>query len=458
MKFKNTLFFIGKDTLSIYGQSSSRLLKELDSLHKQGRFTQLPRAFLGRYIEVPERKYRLAVETILRNVLTAFIVNCDQDRLLLNEVLKKYPDVRRAQIITTEFVDRVYDIRKGKVQLNSQGVVLFDVIKVNDPVVMNCLIDQCKIERIVLVENMDLAIELTQDEATVPRNLYRVVLLKPLSDYFPAPHYRSYSIREEPLKYIQTNFEDLIKDLQKQKKILERKFSETRNNYAQVAGKISEFEKRVADKKKLMADLQRKERDFMKQIEELQSIEFPENTDIEFLRQHLQDEKKLKEQIEKKIEDSREKLIQRRRIVEEFKQAMDQRFDISRQSRDNMRKVQLEVESLQRNLNNMKNDIESKGRLIKNLQDEERDIERKSRDLEARIADMTKKIKGKRVSSRRSEHELQKMIRMNERRIEGIESCNENIEDVEMQLKSKSENLENTRNVHRALDNILKEV
>jgi len=132
----------GKDTICLRTICWTTLKGTVCSImYKQKIFTQLSKAFLGRYIEVPDRKYRQAVEKILRNHLTSFIVNCDKDRLVLANVLKKYRDLEKIQIITAEFVDKVYDVRRGMVNMQSPGEVLFNVIKVSDPVVMNCLIE-----------------------------------------------------------------------------------------------------------------------------------------------------------------------------------------------------------------------------------------------------------------------------------------------------------------------------
>ncbi|XP_070491054.1 structural maintenance of chromosomes protein 6 isoform X2 [Chironomus tepperi] len=448
----------GKDTLSIYGGSAGRLLKELEVMYKQKKFTQLPKAFLGRYIEVPDKKYRQAVETILRNYLTSFIVNCDKDRLVLADVLKKYNDLTKIQIITTEFVDKVYDVRRGMVNLQSPGAVLFNVIKVSDPVVMNCLIDQCRIERIVLVENIESAIHLTQDERTVPKNLSRVMLLKPLSEYYPAPNYRSYSVREQPLRFIQTNFTEIIKDLVRQKTDLERKYDMIRHRVREANGKIQEFDKYSNEKKRQMSDLQQKEKQYYRKLEELRAVEFPENTDINYLKTELEGEKRRKAAFEKKIDESKEKLNQFRAIVDNFKQKMDEQLKLYRESREKMQKVQQENDKLQKFLNSMKHEIETKGRQIKNLQEEEMTIENRVKELENLVRNMTGKIKGKRVESHRTEDDLDKAIKMTEKRIQGIESTHENIEDVEQQLESKTQLLENTKNIHRALDNVLKKL
>lgn len=82
-----------------------------------------------------------------------------------------------------------------------------DLIKCNDPVVMNCLIDNSKIETILLVEDQDLAVHLTAEEENVPKNLLKIILTHPCTEYFPAPMYRTYSSEQTRVRYLQVNME-----------------------------------------------------------------------------------------------------------------------------------------------------------------------------------------------------------------------------------------------------------
>jgi structural maintenance of chromosomes protein 6 len=121
-----------KDSLSVYGPSMSQLIKRIEDMHKKGQFKQLPRGPLGRYIEVPDRRFKSAVENILETSLTSFFVSCDHDRMQLTKVLQGFQEFARLQIITGQFHDQVYDVRNGVVQLDQgmPGRVLLDVIQV----------------------------------------------------------------------------------------------------------------------------------------------------------------------------------------------------------------------------------------------------------------------------------------------------------------------------------------
>jgi hypothetical protein len=72
----------------------------------------------------------------------------------LNQILKnEFPELlQRSTIITGQFHDRPYDLSKGARCPPKNAFLLMNLIKVKDPIVMNCLIDQRSIETIVLVD------------------------------------------------------------------------------------------------------------------------------------------------------------------------------------------------------------------------------------------------------------------------------------------------------------------
>ena len=132
----------------------------------------MPRGPFGRYIEVPDKKYRSAVETICGSMLTAFAVNSDSDRTHFQKIKSEFSQIPRFAVITSKFQKQVYNVSAGKTNGGNVAHVLMDIINVKDPVVMNTLIDQLRIETVLICDNQNTAIELTQDEQYVPCLLY----------------------------------------------------------------------------------------------------------------------------------------------------------------------------------------------------------------------------------------------------------------------------------------------
>lgn len=176
--------------------------------YNKGGFSEMPRGPFSQYIEVTDEKWKAPIETIIGHNLLAFCVNNVKDRNELNKIIKtSFPAARSLPIITTKFHHKVYDVQSGAVKEIPNTHLVMNVIKCSDAVVMNCLIDQQKIETILLCEDQDLAERLTCDEENVPRNLSKIMLTKPSAEYYPAPMYRTYSTQMRPVRYIQINME-----------------------------------------------------------------------------------------------------------------------------------------------------------------------------------------------------------------------------------------------------------
>lgn len=121
----------------------------------------------------------------------------------------------------------------------------------------------------------------------------------------------------------------------------------------------------------MMNELQVKQAHYTKEITEIQAVEHPDNTDIDYLRKQLVEEKVRKITIEKKIEHLKNKHQVFKDIVNNRKEVLDRFYAESRKSRDEMCKMQLDIESAQRKLDLMKNEINTKGRQITMLKEEE---------------------------------------------------------------------------------------
>ena len=446
-----------KDALSAYGYSMSKLINQLEGLYKNNKFAEMPRGPLGRYIEVPDKKYRSAVENILEGVLTSFFVSCDKDRITLTQVLKGYPEYSRMPIITGKFFNQIYDVRNGMVRLDSGvGRVLMDIINVSDPVVMNCLIDQKRIESIVLVESTDTAIELTQDACNIPQNLLRVVLLKPFSEYYPAPNYRSYALTEKPVRYIQTSFHDVIAGMDQQKKEFEEKLRRLTLEMKQLQTSAKEKEELVKTKKQLVMELQQKERQYTQQLNELRSIEYPPENEIEFLRQEMEDLIKKQQSLDKRLIDSKKKLAEGKAVCAEREQMMIECRSAARTARNQMGKIQQDIETAQEQLTEMNNDIKLKTNQLNDLKLKEDEHKTQVDNLKEIVRELSEKPTGARVATERSDEEIKKLIRINEHRIQKIEADNETLEDVELLLGNKLEQFDQMKQIQDALDQILR--
>lgn len=85
-----------------------------------------------------------------------------------------------------------------------------DQIRCCDTVVLNCLIDRVSIESILLTESKEVAEKYTSTIKSVPKNLRKIILIKPGLEYCPEPSYRIYSLKIQPARFIQVDIRERL--------------------------------------------------------------------------------------------------------------------------------------------------------------------------------------------------------------------------------------------------------
>lgn len=195
-----------KENLKSFGDGMVKLVDTLEQYHKKGSFRKMPIGPIGNYVEVKDASYRQFVEDALGSTLIAFCIDNPKDLVTFRDILKRLG--MQVPVICMQFSDQQYKVTGKCVEPDSQTVRLMDMIVADNPVVMNCLIDQCSIETILLTKSFQHAIHITSKKENVPKNLLKVILLEPYGEYFPAPGYRSYAKETRPSRYLRVNVAD----------------------------------------------------------------------------------------------------------------------------------------------------------------------------------------------------------------------------------------------------------
>lgn len=194
-----------------FGNHFPKLVNRIEQLYKNGKFLQKPLGPMGNYIEVSNAKYRQFVEDSLVKFLHSFCVdNQDDSKTLRALIEKEFPPLVSLTIITSKFTNKVFDVSNKSVQADSKSVRLMDLIIVENPNVMNCLIDMHSIETILLTNDFHHATKITSKRENVPNNLTHVILTEPYTLFYPAPSYRSYTFTRKtaPLRLLRINGAD----------------------------------------------------------------------------------------------------------------------------------------------------------------------------------------------------------------------------------------------------------
>ena len=126
------------------------------------------------------------IETELGQLLRAFLVDNFNNRHLLGRLAKQVNI--EINIITSKFTNEVYDVSYGACT-SPRFPSILSLLKIKHPSVTNCLIDQKKIEKVILMHRDRDAQEVLKSIHSVPRNCLHA-LTGDMNQFFPAPSYR----------------------------------------------------------------------------------------------------------------------------------------------------------------------------------------------------------------------------------------------------------------------------
>lgn len=269
------------DILRLYGDHMPSVVKDIKRLFEAGKFSKMPIGPIGPMIEVIDPKYLKYIEDLSNKMLHTIIVNNAKDLTELKNLFRtKYAQVRPPPMITMKFRDQLYDVRGKRVAPDSRYVVMMDAVKIENPNVMNCLIDFAKADSVVFVDEWEVATHLTSKRENVPPNLSRVVLLKPYSEYYPAPSYRTYSRNVNSARYLRVTsslsekyFKCELEKLRANKLAIE-------TDLRQWQIKLKESLQRLNERNQDLTQLDNESSSLRRNIIELESFEYPEDTEV----------------------------------------------------------------------------------------------------------------------------------------------------------------------------------
>lgn len=276
-----------KNSLQRFGRHVPQLLREIDSAVARGHFRKRPKGPLGSMIKLKDQRWALATEVCLGRHLYSYLVDNDQDAKTLRQIMTKVMGgERKPAIITSAFNDRVYDYRSNAVQ--SQYVGLLENLDIEDADVINCLLDQRRVENVALIESNHEARTVLMRESTVPRNCREVITLQG-DQVYPAPDFRYYSSSKQRAELLKEGVDDQIRE---KKAELAETEGRLRDLEAIVRGQQEEAVRARKERSVVgaeVAKLQRSEASLGHKIKELASIEDPPPTNVSMLEAALQE-------------------------------------------------------------------------------------------------------------------------------------------------------------------------
>lgn len=418
-----------EDRTNFYGNWMPSLVKAVDNAFKQNKFTKKPIGPIGAHIKVNDDKWIFAIENhIGRSTLRTFLVDNFNDNKVLQFIMDKTipGNVRKPTIITSKFFDRVHNI-SSKETKNS----LFRMLSFTSPVVANCLIDNNRIETIMLVGNTSEAMPLMENISTVPK-FCNFSLTKDGTQVYPSPSYRVYSLQNpsEPI-LLQSDVSVAVNNLKHEKDNLDLKITQLTKEFEKV-------DKLKLDKQQYLNKTQSETRllkakydEYSKKVNEVKAkCDEAEDDRMATLTEEINEVDSRIAEVEQLKKETLEPISKYEVEIKVLNEKLSEmKSTIDKTDRNAMYE---ETEKLQREIDKLHEQV----RQVNNKSDEGNHVLTKlTKDLEAEkktLKEVTKQAEAMsdRTTSSRSQEDVWR----------DIEKSNQKIKLLQMELKSKGEN------------------
>ncbi|VVC29596.1 P-loop containing nucleoside triphosphate hydrolase [Cinara cedri] len=258
-----------QDKIHFYGNWMPNLVENIEIAFKQRKFIKKPIGPIGAYIKVNNNKWIFSIENHLgRGNLKTFLVDNFADNKVLQSIMNKTipSSERKPTVITSKFFDKVHDISTKKTT-NS----MFDMLTFTSPAVANCLIDNNRIEKIMLIDDTIEAMPLMENVSRVPRNCNFSLTLDGTQVY-PSPSYRVYALQNpsEPVLLL-SDVSVAMNNLKHQKNELEKKISNLNKEFENFEQSKLENQKNLNKTQLETRLLKAKYEEYNKKINELKA-------------------------------------------------------------------------------------------------------------------------------------------------------------------------------------------
>ncbi|BFY99906.1 hypothetical protein BsWGS_02945 [Bradybaena similaris] len=432
-----TLMAAKDDRLQRFGLNMKAVIEKIQVHAAQ--FHKVPKGPLGACFDLLDQKWALAIECCLKGLVISFVCHDHHDEKLLEEIFKSFRG-GRPTIITSAFSDQIHNVSKYRAR-SSKFPCILDVIKSDDPVVINTLIDQRSIENVLLIEDSNEArTVMMRQPPENARECFTVVG----DQAFSVPTFRYYSSDRTAVRYLMADVQDQILKLQQEEKEIEAEIRsltqqrDTRN--CEIISNQREGKKCQTQLNKIMENIS----SYTFEIGELRNVEDPTPVDVTTLEEEVAtynskiQELRAKHQTieeEKKIRDDALQIAQEnyRKVEEDIRE----RSDSGIQLRDEISDAQLKVDNATANLKHYKNKLKEQERKIHELKIEVEKYRNDFADCRMKASEICDPIE-----TRRSVNSIENEITQIQRRIEEEEEKQGNEVEITETYRSKKEKLE----------------
>ncbi|XP_064487285.1 structural maintenance of chromosomes protein 6-like [Ornithodoros turicata] len=274
------------NNLQRYGASMPRLLQAIENAMRARKFRKPPKGPLGSLLKLKDSQWDLATESCLRGVLLAFLCDNDQDARTLRSVMGQVMgNERKPSIIVSSYMGKIYNYEREALRSNRYISVL-ENLDIEDPDVVNCLIDQRSIEKIALIPTNHEARSSLMHIDTVPRNCWEAFTAQG-DQLYPAPSFRYYSSAKNRAELLKVGVDDQIREKSAELEEIEKRSNELESMLRTLQQDLTQHRNESCTITKQLERLRREDMELRSRADELRRVEDPEPTNIATLEDAL---------------------------------------------------------------------------------------------------------------------------------------------------------------------------
>ncbi|KAG9334110.1 hypothetical protein JZ751_009145 [Albula glossodonta] len=373
------------DRIKRFGEQMPSLLAAVDDAYRQGQFRKKPVGPLGCCIRLKDPELALAVESCLKGLMMAFCCdNYKDERILQGLMSRHYSQLKRPQIIVTEFSNSMYNISEKAVRHPEYPTVL-QALEIENPVVANCLIDMRGIETVLLIKSGRDARRVMQ-HGQAPRNCREAFTAEGdqvyTNRYYSGDHKRAQFLSgdvEEEIRHLKLELESQAVHTQNLRQRVQAVEADVRRN--------NELLKRAYEDRKRAKDKFHK---LKLELSDLQNMEEPQSEDLRPLEEELQE-------ICGRISAARQEGDSARQQVTQLKKALEEAELNYRRQKDIISSVTEEADPIKEDLSKSDQEVEKSKHHRKHYEEKKKahlsGIQRLKADLSAKETDLMAAVK-----------------------------------------------------------------
>ena len=274
-----------KGKLQLFGPKMPEFVSRIEQAFSQKKFSKKPRGPIGSCVTLKDKSCAVAVESAIRSVIHCFVVDNHRDEKVLehlrNSIFNDY-ERSRITIYTMKFSDHMYNVSKDKVVHPTFHSVL-DLLNIEDPVVVNFLIDISRIEKVLVIPETKDALETLQGNHP-PKNCYKAYTK--IGDEILQDAY--YSNPADPVsRYLQADVQGEVARNQSKLQSVTQQLQGLKQEKEKIEREIRKQQNQLRQHENRKKHILEQIKNIRIEVRELESVDDPEPLDVKDLEDEV---------------------------------------------------------------------------------------------------------------------------------------------------------------------------